>query len=105
MRLCCGFSVKCYNMIMRKVTEKKSARTTKQFRVIVEQDLDGYFIASVPALPGCYTQGKTLEEVTKRIKEAILLCIEVAGTDPQYHSRIKNFAYEPAFVGLETIEI
>ena len=42
-----------------------------QFKVLIEQDEDGLYIASVPELPGCYTQGKTLEEVRKRIKEAV----------------------------------
>ncbi|MEK7573572.1 MAG: type II toxin-antitoxin system HicB family antitoxin [Patescibacteria group bacterium] len=47
-----------------------------QFKVLIEQDEDGLYIASVPELPGCYTQGKTLEEVRKRIKEAINLVLE-----------------------------
>lgn len=44
--------------------------------VILERDEDGYFVASVPALPGCFTQGKTLEEVMDNIKEAIELYIK-----------------------------
>jgi len=40
-----------------------------QFKVIIEQDEDGWYIAEVPELQGCYTQGKTLEEVRERIKE------------------------------------
>ena len=47
-----------------------------QFKVIIEQDEDGLFVASVPELPGCYTQAKTLEEVRKRIKEVINLVLE-----------------------------
>ena len=50
----------------------------QQFKIIVEQDEDGYFIASVPALPGCHTQAKTLPELKERIKEAISLCLEEA---------------------------
>lgn len=52
------------------------AKTVKelQFKVFIEQDENGVYVASVPELPGCYTQGKTLEEVRKRIKEAIQLC-------------------------------
>lgn len=46
-----------------------------QFKVLIEQDEDGLYIASVPELPGCYTQGKTLEEVRGRIKEAIELVL------------------------------
>ena len=44
-----------------------------QFKVLIEQDEDGLYVASVPELPGCYTQGKTLEAVRKRIREAIEL--------------------------------
>ena len=47
-----------------------------QFKVLIEQDEDGIYVASVPELRGCYTQGKTLEEVRKRIKEAIELVLE-----------------------------
>lgn len=47
-----------------------------QFKVLIEQDEEGVYVASVPELPGCYTQGKTLEEVRERIKEAIELVLE-----------------------------
>lgn len=47
-----------------------------QFKVLIEQDEDGIYVASVPELPGCYTQGKTLEEVRKRIKEVIALVLD-----------------------------
>ena len=39
-----------------------------RFQVIIEQDEDGVYIASCPALQGCYTQGKTYEEAIKNIK-------------------------------------
>jgi len=77
----------------------------QEFRAIIEHDEDGYFVASVPALPGCHTQARTLEELRKRTREAILLCLEVAKSDPHYRSRLKNFAYEPSFVGLETVRV
>lgn len=80
-------------------------KKTAQFKIIVEQDEDGYFVASVPSLPGCHTQAKTLPELHKRIKEAILLCMEVAREDTQYRKQIKNFAYEPIFIGLETVAV
>ncbi len=49
----------------------------KEFNVVIEQDEDGFFIASVPALRGCHTQAKSLDVLMKRIKEAIELCLEV----------------------------
>ena len=47
--------------------------------VLVEKDADGYYVASVPALAGCHTQARSLDEVIERIKEAIQLCLEVQG--------------------------
>ena len=81
------------------------SKVKKQFKIIVEHDKDGYFTASVPALPGCYTQAKDLPELARRIKEAIQLCLEVAEKDVDYRKRLKEWAYEPAFIGLETIEV
>ncbi len=43
----------------------------KTFQVVIEQDEDGLFVASVPGLPGCHTQGGTMAEVKENIKEAI----------------------------------
>lgn len=42
-----------------------------KLHVLVEQDETGYFVAEVPALPGCFSQGKTYEEAIANIKEAI----------------------------------
>ena len=51
----------------------------RQFDVIIERDEDGCYIASVPQLPGCHTQARSLDEVAQRIREAIELCLEVEG--------------------------
>jgi predicted RNase H-like HicB family nuclease len=45
--------------------------------VIIERDEDGYYVASVPQLPGCHTQAPSLRTLMKRIKEAVELCLEV----------------------------
>jgi predicted RNase H-like HicB family nuclease len=58
------------------------------FKVIVEQDEDGWFIAGVPAIPGCHTQGKTYEEAVKNIGEAIGLCLEEAKENRDYRQQI-----------------
>ena len=47
-----------------------------KFTVVVERDEDGLYVASVPLLQGCYTQGGTYEEVLENIKDAIRLHIE-----------------------------
>ena len=52
---------------------------TQQFDVVVEKDSAGFFVASVPALPGCHTQARSLDELMLRIREAIELCVEVQG--------------------------
>ncbi|QBQ56186.1 type II toxin-antitoxin system HicB family antitoxin [Nitrosococcus wardiae] len=54
-----------------------------QFDVIIERDEEGYFIASVPSLPGCHTQAKSLDTLMERIREAIELCLEVEGIPPE----------------------
>lgn len=51
----------------------------RQFDVVIERDEEGFYIASVPQLPGCHTQAKSLDELTGRIREAVELCLEVAG--------------------------
>jgi len=48
------------------------------FDVVVEKDSAGYFVASVPALPGCHTQTKALDELMERMREAIELCLEIS---------------------------
>ena len=50
---------------------------TKAFDVLIERDTDGCCVASVPALPGCHTQAKSLDALMKRVREAIELCLEV----------------------------
>lgn len=67
----------------------------KQFNVIIEQDKEGYYVASVPSLRGCHTQAKSLDELMARIREAIELCLEV-----------EDEAGEPLdFVGVQRITI
>lgn len=42
-----------------------------KYRLIIEQDEDGIFIAECPSLPGCISQGKTRQEAIENIKDAI----------------------------------
>lgn len=48
----------------------------RKFTVLIEQDEDGYYVATVPALRGCHTQAKTLDTLMKRVREVIQLCLE-----------------------------
>ncbi|MBI2873419.1 MAG: type II toxin-antitoxin system HicB family antitoxin [Chloroflexi bacterium] len=47
-----------------------------QFTVVIERDEDGMYVVSVPALPGCHTQGGSREEALENIREAIRLYID-----------------------------
>ncbi len=57
------------------------------FTVVVERDEDGYLIASVPELPGCHTQAKTLDELLERIREVIELYLEVEDKSEEIKKR------------------
>lgn len=48
----------------------------RNYSVVLEPDLDGGYVAIVPALPGCYSQGDTEEEALANAREAIALTIE-----------------------------
>ena len=48
----------------------------RRFKIILEPEAEGGFSVFVPALPGCATQGETLEECLKNAKEAIELYIQ-----------------------------
>ena len=48
----------------------------REFNVIIERDVEGYYVASVTGLRGCHTQAKSLDELMARVQEAIELCLE-----------------------------
>ena len=47
-----------------------------QLPLIIEKDEDGIYIVECPLFSGCYTQGKTLDEALRNIREVIDLCLE-----------------------------
>jgi predicted RNase H-like HicB family nuclease len=51
----------------------------RQFDVVIERDEEGFYVASVPQIPACHTQARSLDEITQRIREAIELCLDVEG--------------------------
>ena len=55
----------------------------REFTVVIEQDEDGVYVASVPELPGCHTQAETLDELNSHIKEAIELYLEARSENEQ----------------------
>jgi len=58
-----------------------------QLPIIVEKDEDGFYVVECPVFSGCYTQGKTLDEALKNIREAIDLCLE----EKENQQALKNF--------------
>ena len=70
-------------------------RKVYNFTVLIEQDEDGIYVATVPDIEGCYTQGKSIPEVLDRIKEAIEVCLEGD----------KEEIIPMKFIGLQQIQI
>jgi predicted RNase H-like HicB family nuclease len=44
--------------------------------VLIERDEEGYYVATVPSLPGCHTQAKNLDTLMKRVDEVVESCLE-----------------------------
>jgi predicted RNase H-like HicB family nuclease len=58
------------------VKQPKSRKNVCSFSVVYEEDPDGGYVAYIPSLPGCHTQGETLEEAERNLKEAAALYLE-----------------------------
>ncbi|MGB0389749.1 MAG: type II toxin-antitoxin system HicB family antitoxin, partial [Ardenticatenaceae bacterium] len=54
----------------------------REFNVVIQRDTEGYYVGSVPALPGCHTQAKSLDQLMERVTEAIELYLEVEREEP-----------------------
>ncbi|MDE4907171.1 type II toxin-antitoxin system HicB family antitoxin [Methanogenium marinum] len=67
------------------------------YNCLIEKDEDGYYYASVPSLPGCFTQAKSYDELIKRLTEAITFYLE-ANEPPEPDK-------EREFMGVQIIEI
>lgn len=63
--------------------------------MVIERDPDGGYVASVPELPGCHTQGDTLRELRANVREAIALYLEDGDLPPKM----------PEFFGVEQVEV
>lgn len=68
---------------------------TREFDVVVERDAEGFYIASVPALPGCHTQAKSLHELWPE-----------SGRPSSFASRCKGSPVEDLdFIGIQRVTI
>ena len=68
---------------------------TRHFNLVVERDSEGFFVATVPSLPGCHTQAQSLDQLMERVQEAISLYLEVEG----------DSASELDFVGVQRVAV
>ena len=65
----------------------------KEFEVVImEDEEEGGYIAIVPALPGCHTQGDSLEELINNVKEAIELYLETLSEEEREEILKQKFA-------------
>lgn len=58
-------------------------KTKREFNVVIEKDEDGFFVADIPNLPGCHTQAKSLDQLMKRVHEAVSLYLEACKKTPK----------------------
>ena len=85
----------CNGFTSRLQWKSRTQSVPRQFDVVIERDTEGYYVASVPQIPGCHTQAQSLDDVTQRIREAIELCLEVEGA-PEH---------DLEFVGIQRVTI
>ncbi len=65
-----------------------------KFPVIIEKGHDGYYVAECTIFTGCYTQGTTIDEALKNIREVIELCLEEEENQERARSiKIEDFAF------------
>ena len=67
----------------------------KKYTVYIEQDEDGVFVGSVPNIPGCYSQGNTIDELMQNMREAITLAVRNTDIDVATGN----------FVGIQTMAV
>jgi predicted RNase H-like HicB family nuclease len=67
----------------------------KDLYVVIERDEDGFYVGEVPGIRGCYSQGKTLDDLLRNIREVIHLCLEDEGEPMAF----------PEFVGVQRVSL
>jgi predicted RNase H-like HicB family nuclease len=82
---------------VKKIRRTSGAR--KPLPLIVERGQDGYYVVECPLLPGCYTQGKTLDEALRNIREAIELVLEERDARKVFED------YQPTEISFHTITL
>jgi predicted RNase H-like HicB family nuclease len=67
----------------------------RELDVVIERDSEGYYVASVPALPGCHTQARSLDQLMDRVREAVAVYRDA---EPETGERLE-------FVGVQRIKV
>ena len=68
---------------------------SRDFSVVIERDEAGFYVATVPALPGCHTQARSLDTLMERVQEAIALHLEDRG----------EVALSLEFIGVQRVSV
>ena len=71
----------------------------RQIPLLVEKGEDGFYVVECPVFSGCVTQGKTIDEALKNIREVIELCLEEKNNQQALRW------YRPVEIGLHTVSI
>jgi len=79
--------------------KQRTSRRKKQLPILVEKDEDNYYVVECPVFDGCYSQGATLDEALKNIREVIELVLE----EKSNYKILKE--YNPSEISLHTIAI
>ena len=69
-----------------------------KYTVLIERDSDGFYVADVPELPGCHTQARSMNDLTKRIREAIKAYLGATG------ARRASQRQTTEFLGVQLVE-
>ena len=85
---------------MARELKESKRRRIRRLQVIIEIDEDGKYVASCPALQGCYTQGDTFEEALINIRDVIRMCLE----ELREENKAVDLRY-PEVVGIKTVEV
>ena len=76
-----------------------SSNHNRNVPLLVEKGEDGFYVVECPLFEGCYTQGKTLDEALRNIREVIKLILE------EKKARLIVKEYQPEEISLHTIRI
>ncbi|HBV01363.1 MAG TPA: hypothetical protein DEF00_03150 [Candidatus Taylorbacteria bacterium] len=84
---------------MKRTKGKISLDLKRKLPVLIEKDEDGFYVVECPVFSGCVTQGKTIDEALKNIREVIELCLEEKNNQQALRW------YRPVEIGLHTVSI